>query len=149
MKELKLTEYQWKELVDSYDVRMDGVEFYLNVENGELLTLTEWGEEEEEIELRDLIEEGFNEIYYALPQRESYEGYQDMVDFTETVSDEQLSQRLNNVLSGGKKIFRRFKDTLAVNDEEMQRYYAFCGARNEERVKEWLKENGFEVQIVK
>lgn len=148
LKELKLTEFQWKELVDSHDMGMDGIEFYLNVENGELLTLTEWGDEDEE--LRDRIDESFNEIYFALPCRESSQGYQDMVDFTDRMPDGRLKHQLLNVLSGGKKIFRRFKDTLASNDEdELQRYYAFCEARNGERIEEWLKDIGFKLEIVK
>ncbi|MEC0228200.1 UPF0158 family protein [Paenibacillus alba] len=70
-----------------------------------------------------------------------------MVDFTETVSNEKLSKQLNDVLSGGRKIFRRFKDTLSSDSGELQRYYTFSEGRNRERVLEWLQDCGFKVDL--
>lgn len=147
MKELKLTEQQWKELVETYDIYVDGIEFFLNVETGEIITLRSYDMEDEDEELSEIIEEGFNEIYYRVPHRESEEGYIDMVDFTETVSNEKLRKRLNDVLIGGRKIFRRFKDTLSSDSSELQRYYAFSESRNRERVMEWLQDIGFRVEV--
>ncbi|MFD0692605.1 UPF0158 family protein [Paenibacillus sp. GCM10027628] len=148
MKELKLTEMQWKELVETYDIYMDEIEFFLNVETGETVTLRSYDRDDEDEELSETIEEGFNEIYYRVPHRESDEGYIDMVDFTETVSDARLRKRLNDVLNGGRKIFRRFKDTLSSDSSELQRYYDFSESRNRERVMEWLQDSGFKVDII-
>ncbi|MEV3506814.1 hypothetical protein ABND68_13085, partial [Paenibacillus larvae] len=58
------------------------------------------GGSEEAEELSEVIEEGFNEIYFRIPQRESDEGYTDMVDFTETIEDKMLRSTLMHILSG-------------------------------------------------
>jgi hypothetical protein len=46
-----------------------------------------------------------------------------MVDFAETVEDKKLQSTLKHILSGGKKIFRRFKDALSFDSEQLERYY--------------------------
>lgn len=69
MKELRLTEFQFRELVDTYDMQMDEMDFFLNIETGDVVIL--------------------NTSY-------SYrdEGYLDMAEFTETVTDQRLQDRL-------------------------------------------------------
>jgi hypothetical protein len=71
----------------------------------------------------------------------SYIWYQDMVDFTEQVSDEQARRRLARATQG-KGAFRRFKDEL---HEEYPRllpaWYAFRDARAHRRAVEWLADN--------
>ncbi|MGM1050407.1 MAG: UPF0158 family protein [Bacillota bacterium] len=142
MKELKLTEHQFHEIVDSYDTYVDGIDFFLNIDTGEVVTLCTFDQDEEDEELSEIIEEGFNEIYFRIPHRESNKGYVDMVDFAETVADEHLRVRLLNVLNGGKKIFRKFKDTLSSDGHELERYYLFVSNRNRERVMDWLESMG-------
>ncbi|SCW76703.1 Uncharacterised protein family (UPF0158) [Paenibacillus tianmuensis] len=63
----------------------------------------------------------------------------DMEDFADTVPNEKLKTKLFHVLSGGKKIFRRFKDTLSSDARELDRYYQFVESRNKERVMDWLE----------
>jgi hypothetical protein len=70
-----------------------------------------------------------------------------MVDFSETVVDEKLRVRLNNVLNGGRKIFRRYKDTLSSDGRELARYYEFVEKRNRDRVMEWLESIGVKAII--
>ncbi|MCS7461201.1 UPF0158 family protein [Paenibacillus doosanensis] len=139
MKELQLTKQQFKELVDAYDIYGDDFEVFLNIETGDVVTLRAFDLDEEDEELSEIIEEGLNEIYFQIPQRESREGYADMVDFAEMVMDTRLRTTLINILNGGKKVFRRFKDALASDSNEIERYYRFVEERNRIRVVDWLE----------
>ncbi|MNE96895.1 hypothetical protein D3C80_1951660 [compost metagenome] len=65
-----------------------------------------------------------------------------MNDFAETVFDKQLKDKLFIALNRNKKIFRQFKDTLASDNEELERYYRFVQVRNRERIIEWLHSIG-------
>ncbi|AIQ11951.1 UPF0158 family protein [Paenibacillus durus] len=139
MKELILLEHQLKDLIETYDMYMDGIEHFLNIDTGEIVMLNSFDKDDEDEALSEAIEEGFNEIYFRIPSRESHEGYMDMEDFADTVPNEKLRAKLFNVLSGGKKIFRRFKDTLSSDARELDRYYQFVESRNKERVLDWLE----------
>ncbi|MEI7028385.1 UPF0158 family protein [Paenibacillus sp. y28] len=139
MRELKLTKQQLQEIVDAYDMYVEGIESFLNIETGEVVTLRTFDRDEEDEELSDIIEEGFNEIYFRLPKRESDEGYADMMDFAATIEDKKLHSMLMNILSGGKKIFRRFKDALSSDSKELERYYQFVEEQNRKRVSDWLE----------
>jgi hypothetical protein len=139
IKELKLTESQLQELVDTYDMHLDELEFFLNIDTGDIVMLNTFDRDEEDEELSEAIEDGFNEIYFRIPSRESHEGYRDMEDFAETVSNEKLKARLFNALSSGRKVFRKFKDTLSFDDRELDRYYGYVESRNRQRVMEWLE----------
>ncbi len=148
MKKLALTERQLQELIDTYDMHMDGIEHFLNIDTGEIVMINSFDMEDEDEELSEAIEEGFNEIYFRIPCRESDEGYMDMEDFADTVPNEKLRTKLFNVLSGGKKIYRRFKDTLSSDARELDRYYKFVESRNKERVLDWLESINIELKVV-
>ena len=62
--------------------------------------------------------------------------------FAGNFEDEELQNELLDILSGGRRIFRRFKDALAVDREQLDRYYLYIEERNRERVKEWLESIG-------
>jgi hypothetical protein len=145
MKELKLTESQLQELIDTYDMHFDELECFLNIDTGDIVMLNNFDRDEEYEELSEAIEEGFNEIYFRIPSRESHEGYRDMEDFAETVSNEKLKARLHIALSSGRKVFRKFKDTLSSDDRELERYYRYVEDRNRQRVMEWLESINFKV----
>ena len=67
--------------------------------------------------------------------------YQDMVDFTDQVSDERASRRLARALNG-KGAFRRFKDELHQEYPDLlSTWYAFRDARAAARAVEWLRDN--------
>lgn len=118
MLELKLTEQQLQEIVEIYDIYVDEIEYFLNIETGDVVMLRGFDMDEEEEQLSEAIDDGFNEIYFRFPHRASDEGYVDMVEFAETVSDEKLRARLLNEI------------------------------RNRERVMEWLESINVSVIIV-
>jgi len=59
-------------------------EYFLNLEIGEILFISEYMDDEEKGELKDRIGEEFD-CYERIPRAESHEGYEDMVDFIATV----------------------------------------------------------------
>ena len=111
-------------------------EYYLDLDNGEILFLSEHMDNEETRKLKDQIEEDFDR-YERIPKAESHEGYEDMVDFIATVKDEHLTELLE-VAINGKGAFRRFKDVLLNYPEERERWFQFKDDRTQERALEWL-----------
>ena len=84
------------------------------------------------------IQEG-SERYARVPQVPSYEIYNLMVEFAETVTDRRLYQLLVVALDG-KGAFGRFKRVLADYPAERERWYRMKQAVMTEWVKEWLSE---------
>lgn len=76
----------------------------------------------------------------------SRSGYQDMVDFVETVSDERRARRLDRALAG-RGAFRRFKDELTDVPDELARFFRFTDDRRRGRARQWLAEWGLRPAI--
>jgi predicted enzyme related to lactoylglutathione lyase len=86
----------------------------------------------------DLDELDYLEIIRPLP---SPVWYQDMVDFTELISDERAGRRLARALQG-KGAFRRFRDVLHEDFPHLVKpWYAFRDARGQRHAVEWLVDN--------
>jgi hypothetical protein len=76
---------------------------------------------------------------------DSREGYRDMVDFIDTVTDEGLADRLH-VAIRGRGAFRRFADTLRrAREDELTRWFEFTGERQRGRARAWLADVGYRV----
>ena len=113
--------------------------YYLNLETGEIVFISDYMDEEIE-ELRHKIDEN-HDYYKPIPRTESYEGYEDMEDSIATVEDERLAELLE-VAINGKGAFRRFKDVLARYPNERERWYRFKDDKTKERALEWLETIG-------
>ncbi len=111
-------------------------EYYLDLETGEILFLSDYMDDEETEKLRDKIDEESSR-YEQIPKVESHEGYEDMQDFIATVEDEHLTELLD-VAINGKGAFRRFKDVLLGYPEERERWFKLKDDRTQERALEWL-----------
>ena len=92
-----------------------------------------------------LVEREFGTRFIRVPTRESRDGYDDMVDFTETVQDERLKELLYVALNG-QGAFRRFKDVLLNYPEERERWFKFHDDQINQRVLDWLGSQGIEVE---
>lgn len=114
--------------------------YYLDLESGETLFISDFTETEEK------IDEWFGEGCIPIPKISLDEGYEDMEDFIETVEDENLKEKLRTAIDG-KGAFRRFKNVLLKYPEEKERWFKFQNSRVIERVKEWLEDEG--IGIVK
>jgi len=118
---------------------------YLDLETGEIIQIfDEIMDSDEMEELDDKVEEGFGEHYITIPNAESYEGYQDMEDFIETVKEVKLKEKLYNAIAR-KGAFRRFKDVLIFYPKERERWFKIKNEKVMERVNEWLEEEGIEI----
>ena len=111
-------------------------DYYLDLETGEILFLSGYMDDEETGKLKDQVEED-SYRYERIPEAESHEGYEDMVDFIATVKDERLVELLE-VAINGKGAFRRFKDVLLNYPEERESWFQFKDDRMEEKALEWL-----------
>jgi len=75
--------------------------------------------------------------YEEIPKNPSYEAYDLMVEFAETVKDIHLKGKLNIALDG-KGAFRRFKNILSDYPEEQERWFAFKEERMRHEAIDWL-----------
>lgn len=76
--------------------------------------------------------------YVWVPQRESYEAYDTMVCFAESVENPEL-QRLLSVALNGRGAFRRFKDVLLEFSDERERWFEMNNAWLREYATDWLR----------
>ena len=111
-------------------------EYYLDLETGEILFISDYMDDEETGKLKDQVEED-SYRYERIPEAESHEGYEDMVEFIATVKDERLVELLE-VAINGKGAFRRFKNVLLNYPEERESWVQFKDDRMEEKALEWL-----------
>jgi hypothetical protein len=86
-----------------------------------------------------------DERFVEIPKQDSDEGFDDMVEFAETVEDDNL-KRLLGVALNGKGAFRRFKDVLDDFPEDKERWFKFGEEKLNERVLEWLEDEEIEVE---
>ena len=77
--------------------------------------------------------------YNEVPRDEGHVGYGDMEAFIESMKTGRVRDRLSDAISRGRP-FRRFKDVLAQDPEERERWFAFRDSRVRERIIEWLRE---------
>jgi hypothetical protein len=124
------------ELCDAMENSSFENEYFLDLETGEIIFISEYMDDEETERLKDQIEEKFDR-YERIPKVEPHEGYGDMVGFIAIVENERLAELLE-VAINGKGAFRRFKDVLLNYPEESEKWFKFKDDRIEERAREWL-----------
>jgi hypothetical protein len=133
---------------------------YLDTRTGEIVNIPDEvmsvveSEDEEEIERLPDWEQGLIETaksvfsdeegrYVDIPRRPSYEGYNLMVEFANTVKSRGLREKLDIALDG-KGAFRRFKNVLKNHPDEEKRWFAFKDERMRQDVRDWLHSIGIE-----
>lgn len=80
-----------------------------------------------------------HEKYEAIPTRPSYEIYELMVEFAESIDDPRLRGLLIVALDG-KGAFGRFKRMLDRYPEEQKKWFALKDKNMKEYVRQWLDE---------
>ncbi|MCI0633274.1 MAG: UPF0158 family protein, partial [Actinobacteria bacterium] len=119
--------------------------YYLDVRSGEVQMVPvdrlgaddDWPSEEE---LDDGLDAGH--LIPVEPLGSSVE-YGWMAEFTATVGDARLRDRLEVALDG-RGAFRRFKNVLLDAPDERERWFAFRDARLHDAARDWLAEQGIE-----
>ena len=71
----------------------------------------------------------------------SRDGWWDMSEFAETVTDAELARRLQRAIHG-RRAFRRFRDELDEYPHELTRFHCFADERQRGRARRWLAEHG-------
>lgn len=129
---IKLTKLQFEEVVYAAEQSGFDISYFFDKQTGEVEMLGEVVETDPELEER--IEEDPENRYIHVPQIESHDAFEDMVEFTETVQDKEMRRLLEFALSGGRGVFRRFKDALAYDRKLTEQWYAFKDQKNKEHV---------------
>ena len=128
------------ELYDAMENSSYEVEYYLDLETGEILFVSEGMDDEETGKLKIQIGEELGR-YELIPKAESYGGYRDMQAFIATIENEHLAELLE-VAINGKGAFRRFKAVLLNYPKEREKWFEFKDARIQEQALEWLESIG-------
>jgi hypothetical protein len=154
---MRRLEIDWGELSTAFESGLEEMEYYLDLETGKVLMVsqeTRWyrneplddelrGWQQAMLETARRVEEGYGTRYIRIPERDKRENYQDMEWFITTVQDEGLQEKLWGAVKG-QGAFRRFKDALLDHPDERERWFAFEKRRVHERLVEWLKDKGIE-----
>jgi hypothetical protein len=91
------------------------------------------------------VEEAYGLDVVEILQVETWEAYRDMADFVDTVAQPNLRDRLADAIEG-RGAFSRFKQTLASDMNERERWFAFKDERMRQRVLDWLDSEGIELE---
>jgi len=102
-----------RELIDAFENCSLQHQYFLDTKNGEIIFISEYDDQNEDDQneqeqLYDKIDSD-PQRYLKIPEYDSAQGYNDMVDFTNTVTDRNLQEKLEIALDG-KGAFRRFKE---------------------------------------
>jgi len=96
---------------------------------------------EEQEEEDERIVDALMESFIQVPQADTREGYNLMVDFAATVRDPHLRELLEVALDG-RGAFRRFRDVLARYPDERERWFEFRDNQTRRQIDAWLEAVG-------
>jgi len=132
---------------DVIDMPMDLVEELERPGTTETEDLDAWDEELLAAAQSIMAESGPGEPgrYVWVPPRESYEAYDTMVRFAESVAGDEL-QRLLAVALNGRGAFRRFKDVLYDYPDERERWFEMNDAELRTYATDWLGTLGIDAR---
>jgi hypothetical protein len=123
------------------------LQYFLDVRSGEVRQYrsSAFAADREDFELsEDEADEGLAEGHLVrIEPLESSVEYRWMTAFADSVRDPRLRELLDVAL-GGRGAFRRFKDVLAGDSRERERWFRFHNERVREAMRAWLEENGIE-----
>jgi len=86
------------------------------------------------------IAAGVNTRYFLIPHKPSSEGYAEMEEFIATVKQKRLKTQLTEAIEG-KGAFRRFRDTLALDPVEEERWLTERDGKIRQEIDSWLRAN--------
>jgi hypothetical protein len=86
------------------------------------------------------VDAGFGVQFLEIEPLETYESYEIMESFVESVTDTRRRDLLERAIHG-KGAFRRFRDTVAEDPEEQQSWYDFKQESLRSRARQWLQAN--------
>ena len=132
---------RWDEIRHAYEQGSAERRYFLDIETGEILPifvdLIERGGNAEDARR---IAGGVNTRYFLVPHKPSSEGYAEMETFITTVKEKRLKDQLVEAIEG-KGAFRRFRDVLALDPLEEERWLSMRDERIREEIEAWLRSN--------
>ncbi len=133
---VKLTKDQIREIADQLD---SGMKCYINKETGEILTVLDFdswpgGDSELWEDVLTELEENWDK-YVEIKRMESRESFEIMADFTETVDEKLLQNKLILALNR-KHPFQNFKWLIDNSGPYRQKWFDF----KNQRLIEWVKD---------
>jgi hypothetical protein len=132
----RLVTLNWTEFESAFERNAPGTESYLDLTNGDILTVVDGQADAAERRVRvGRAPESFVRIEPA----SSREQYRWMERFAVTVTDTALRERLLIAIDG-KGAFRRFKDVLINYPGERERWFAYRADLLHCRMKAWLEQ---------
>ncbi|NBF39850.1 MAG: GNAT family N-acetyltransferase [Spirochaetes bacterium] len=108
-------------------------DFILDTETGDLLSVEEMEELEEEAE-------DDPDRFVSLPDWTPAHGFRLMERFAEELRNPVYQEKLREALSGGRGVFRRFKDTVKEREELERRWHHFKEQAMQEVVTDWYND---------
>jgi hypothetical protein len=137
----------WDDLEMALTWRSDELEYFLDLRSGAVrqYRLSAFAGDAGDFELsEDEADAGLAEGYLVRiePLEPSVE-YGWMAEFAASVTDARLRELLEVALDG-RGAFRRFKDVLAGDPTERERWFRFHDAQVREAIREWLEEHDIE-----
>lgn len=130
---------------DAIETASDEWTQYLDVEKMKVVSLPEssfFGEyDEEDQELADMIEEGWNTRFFGLPTKYDIHEYSIMERFVWSLPEGVMQETLASAISG-KGAFRRFKDAVYEFGIEQQ-WFDFQASKYREIAIKWCGARGF------
>lgn len=133
---MKLTEKQIEEIADNLD---SGMRCFYNLKTDDLkivINFNSWMSADEEPWAEDLkeIDENWGD-YFEFSGMETHDSFRIMTDFTESVDNSKLQDRLINALNKSKP-FRNFKWQIDNSDDYRQEWFKF----KKSHYIEWVKD---------
>ena len=132
----------WHELEAAFTFASPENCFFLFLDTGEIVFMSDDMDQEEREELEERIN-GPGSVEVKPP--ESHEKWRWMADFTETVEDDHLRELLEVALQG-KGAFRRFKDVLLHAPPERERWFRYEAQKLQEAIDRWVARHHIEVE---
>jgi hypothetical protein len=145
MRQVRITKEQLEEIISSYEDSSYENSYYFDIETGNIELMSDYIEIDEDLVLS--IEEALGDRYIRIPKIESYEGYDDMVGFSESIENQKIRDKLVNALTGRKGVFRRFKDVISNYPYILEQWYKYKDMRNRERVVRLFAEEDIELTV--
>jgi hypothetical protein len=122
---MNMFELSDQQLFDIAEYLDSGMRCFFHKKTGEIKTIidpnNEYGEEEDPI--RQEIEENWGD-YFEFERMPSHDAYEIRVDFTETIDNEELQDKLVDALRKPKP-FRHFKDQIDNSGEYRQKWFDY------------------------
>lgn len=132
----RLVHFDWEAMEDAFGRTFVSVEQYLHLRTGAISRLE-----------HGVTDPAFFELVRSDPEQRFIDPvppacqYRWLEEFIDTVDDEEMAAMLSERIQG-KKVFRRFKDVLALDRDLLGGWYAFRVGRVHEQIHAWLALHG-------